>query len=123
MNTMGKLPMLKAMLCTLTIVLLVAFTLAIPGMASAKNNRANEPHFKGKVTAVSSTSITIHSKENNADNTFTVSSKTKVTLDNKTVAIGDVAVGMNAAIVSADGKAADVIHAHTAKAGGHQPKS
>lgn len=104
--------------CVLVLSLLVALIIATACLAGAKNSKAAGQSFKGKVTAVSSASITLHNKESKADRTFTVTSSTKVTVDKAAAAITAIAVGMHVNVLSADGKTADVIHAHTAKAGG-----
>ena len=92
--------------------------LAMPQVAHAnghKGLKAATTKFHGKVTAVSATSITLHSKKTNTDETLAVTPTTKVKVEKVAAAIGDVTVGMHAAVESADGKTADAVHAHAKK--------
>jgi len=86
-------------------------TLAVAVFAAGDATKT--PRVHGKVTAVSSTSITLHSKKDNTDTTFAVTSTTKVKVDKVDSTIDKVLVGMRAAVKSADGKTADVINART----------
>ena len=104
----------KAIVGFLTVFALAAITLAIPFTAKAADKPAPGPGARGLVTAVSSTSITVHNKKANTDSAFTISPTTKVKVDKADSTISAVVVGMHANILSADGKTADTIEAHTA---------
>ena len=104
----------RAIVGFLTVIALAAITLAIPFAANAADTTAEGAGVRGLVTAASSTSITVHSKRANSDSTFTVSPTTVVKVDKADSTISAVVVGMHANILSADGKTADTIEAHTA---------
>ena len=105
-----------AILVSITMIIIASLTLAMPIAAFAKSKLANDQRFVGKVTAVSSTSITIENKKANLNETLTVSPTTVVKVDKVSATIADVTVGMHAAVMTGDGKSADAIHAHAAKA-------
>lgn len=87
-----------------------------PAPAPAAAPTTTTPRIHGKVTAVSATSITVHSKKDDTDSTFAITSTTKVKVDKEDSTIDKVLVGMRASIKSDDGKTADEISARSAQA-------
>jgi hypothetical protein len=72
---------------------------------------------RGRVTAVTPTSITINSRRAGA-HTYTVTAATTFTLDGKPIAASALKAGQGARITSADGKTATVVAVRTRRPGG-----
>ena len=94
--------------------LATATPIPLPTPAAKSKHTPNPNEHHGKVTAVSAASITIHNKKD-GDQTFAVTADTKVKVAKEKATITDVTVGMEAAVLSADGKTAVKIHAHEPK--------
>jgi hypothetical protein len=106
---------------TLLATLCAAFLIA--GSVMAQGKKAPNPNNgRGKITAVSATSITVTPKNGSAK-TYTINANTKITLDGQPATATDLTTDQHANIKSADGTVADKIKAHTkkAKGGKHEP--
>ena len=88
------------------------------------NNRASSPTVpsgapRGRITAVSATSITIQSRAG-GPKTFTIAANAAVTLDGQPSSVSALQTGQRAAITSADGVTATEIKVRTRRAGGRR---
>ncbi|BDI30401.1 hypothetical protein CCAX7_24520 [Capsulimonas corticalis] len=98
--------------------LLSAFTLLAVCVAPALAQRQGPPPPPGgkgafgKISAVSSSSITVKNREGTAT-TFTIASLATFKLDGKTAAVSDLAAGQFAAVTSTDGTTTTAIDART----------
>jgi len=91
--------------------------LAGRGMPGGAPGGRQMPGTRGQITAISTGSITIQTREGDAK-TFTLSSATQLTVDQKHVAAAALKVGQRARIVSTDNKSATEVHVRTRPPGG-----
>ena len=99
---------------TLFVTACAALLLAFPALAAKAGGKTPNPNNgHGKITAVSADSITVTPKKTGVAKTFTITSDTKITLDDQPSTAAALAVGQHAHIKSKDGTTAQKIAAHT----------
>lgn len=92
-----------------------AIAVSVPVFADATAPAATATKAHGKITTVSSTSITVTPKGGTAQ-TFTINASTKITVDKAPATADDLKVGQRANVKSDDGTIATAIAVNTHRA-------